>query len=76
MAEPFYEEMIREFSPKEIQHMVEITRKNSSIVARRINRESSCRIRFQKALKLIDISSVLDAVRVSHENYVGQKRST
>ncbi|ODG97125.1 hypothetical protein A4S05_01710 [Nostoc sp. KVJ20] len=75
MAKPFYEEMIREFSPKEIQHMVEITRKNSSIVARRINSESSCRIKFIQALKLIDASSVPDAVRVSYENLIGIRRS-
>lgn len=76
IAEPFYEEMIREFSPKEIQYMVEIPRKNSSIVARRINSESSCRRRFQQALKLIDSSSVPDAVRVNYENLIGQRRSS
>lgn len=74
MAKPFYLEMIREFSPKEIQHMVEIPRKNSSIVARRINSKSSCRARFIQALKLIDASSVPDAVRVSYESFVGQKK--
>ncbi len=74
MAKPFYLEMIREFSPKEIQHMVEIPRKNSSIVARRINSKSSCRASFIQALKLIDASSVPDAVRVSYESFVGQKK--
>lgn len=74
-SEPFYEEMIREFSPKEIQHMLEIPRKNSSIVAHRINSQSSCRKRYQQALKLIDISSVPDSVRVNYENFVGQRRS-
>jgi hypothetical protein len=75
-ADSFYEEMIREFSPKEIQHMVEIPRKNSSIVAHRINSQTSCRKRFQEALKLIDASSVPDAVRVNYENFLIQKRSS
>jgi hypothetical protein len=75
-ADSFYEEMIREFSPKEIQHMLEIPRKNSSIVAHRINSQTSCRKKFQEALKLIDASSVPDAVRVNYENFLVQKRST
>lgn len=68
--------MIREFSPKEIQHMVEIQQKKSSLVAHRIVSNSICRKRFQQALKLIDASSVPDAVRVSYENFLVQKRSS
>jgi hypothetical protein len=74
MAKPFYEDMIRKFSPKEIQHMVEIPRKSSSIVAHRINMKS-CRIRFIQALKLIDVSSVPDTVIVRYESLIGQRRS-
>ncbi|GAB1543857.1 hypothetical protein NUACC21_65330 [Scytonema sp. NUACC21] len=71
-AEPFYEEMIREFSPKEIQHMIEIPIKTSSLVAHRITGEVSCRQRYQQALRLIDISSVPNTVRVKYEDFVGQ----
>jgi hypothetical protein len=73
-AEPFYEEMISKLSPKEIQHMVEIPQKNSSTVARIITGNSTCRIRFQKALKLIDALSVPDTVRVQYEKLGGLKR--
>jgi hypothetical protein len=74
-AEPFYEEIIREFSPKEIQHMIEIPQKKSTLVARRIISDSICRKRFQTALQLIEASSVPDAVKVRYENVVGQKGS-
>jgi hypothetical protein len=67
--------MIREFSPKEIQHMVKIPQNKSSVIARRIISDSTCRKRFQKALQIIDTSSVPDAVRVRYENVVGQKGS-
>ena len=71
-ADPIYEQMISEFSPKEIQHMIEIPLQQSSLVARRIKSNSTCRKKFQKALKLIDVSSVPSAVRVNYARFVGQ----
>lgn len=70
-AEPMYEQMIRDFSPKEIQHMIEIPQKKSSLVANRFTSNSTCRKKFQKALKLIDISSVPDAVLINYKKLIG-----
>ncbi len=65
-AEPVYSEMIREFSPREIESMINIPNGNH-ITARRINNELSRRNnRFKQALKLIDISSVPNKLKADY----------
>jgi len=56
-AVPFYDGMIRGFSPREISLMVNLPKSNG-IVGRRINIDGGCRKNFIDALKLIDRASV------------------
>ncbi len=55
-AVPYYKLMIENFSPKEIEYMLNIT-KGKSIVANRIADFSRCKQRYIQALELIDVDS-------------------
>lgn len=68
-AGKFYENMIRGFSPKEIQLMIHIPQTNS-IAAHRFKDNLTCRKRFKLALKLIDSSSVPNSVKVEYAKLV------
>jgi hypothetical protein len=64
-AEPLYSQMIREFSPREIESMINISNANN-IAGRRIRSESFCRNKFKQALKLIDVSSVPNKLKADY----------
>jgi hypothetical protein len=66
-AEPCYELMIKQFTPREIIFLIGITRK-TSIVGNRFREELGCRQRFKKALNFIDISSVPETVQVQYKS--------
>jgi hypothetical protein len=56
-AEPHYESMIRSFSPREVHHLLFLTR-DGTIIARRIQGHPLCRSRFAQAVRLIDRATV------------------
>jgi hypothetical protein len=68
-AEPLYAEMIREFSPREIEFMINIKASND-ITARRIRDSSFCRNRFKQALELIDVSSVPNKLKANYAKLI------
>jgi hypothetical protein len=51
--------------------MIEIPQKKSSLIANRFTSNLTCRKKFKKALELIDISSVPEAVRVDYKKFIG-----
>lgn len=66
-AIPFYEKIIKNFSPQEIALMIRHTQVDSSRIGRKVSSE---RKRFVEALKLIDSASVPNGVRSSYEQFV------
>ena len=68
-AEPFYEKMIRAFSPREVTIMVQIP-EGTNVVAGSIERDGSCKSRFRKALTLIDAASVPSGVKADYQRYI------
>ena len=56
-ASPFYNEMVKSFSPKEIMMMLDLT-KGTSTVAGRIRSDKGCERRFRALVGLIDPKSV------------------
>ena len=62
-AEPFYEKMIRDFSPSEIKVMLDSVGKSDSFIAMKLRAYPSCVKRFIQALSLIEPSSVPDSVK-------------
>lgn len=66
-AVPYYQEMIENFSPREIGYLLEIP-KTSTIFASRINSSSACKNRYIHALDLIDESSLSSAQLVKYNN--------
>ena len=79
-AEPYYEKMIRDFSPSEIQVMIESANKLKSLIGMRLRAYQVCRQRFSQALSsLIDITSVPESVKMKYEEFARiqlTKRST
>ena len=65
-ALPYYEAMIRSFSPKEIAVMAALNRGNSP-VPRRIGSIQRCRRRFSSALRLIDEASIPPSIRTAYD---------
>ena len=68
-AEPYYESMIRSFSPREISLMIKLA-ESECILGKRIRGGGSCRQNFIKALKLIDVSSIHNSVQAAYEKLV------
>ena len=56
-AVSFYEEMIQNFSPKEIDHLINLPNQKT-LFSDRINNYSNCKKRFVRALQLIDQESM------------------
>ncbi|QEQ57842.1 hypothetical protein F1541_00040 [Haemophilus influenzae biotype aegyptius] len=71
-AIPFYEKIIRNFSPKEINLMITHAKINSSKIGRKTNDEYG-RIRFIEALKLIDSGSIPSGVRPAYDQLLNNK---
>ena len=56
-AIPYYEEMIKNFSPKEIDHLINIL-DTRSLFSEKIKLYATCRNRYLEALNLIDRESM------------------
>ncbi|EOU1596300.1 hypothetical protein QYB28_002404 [Clostridium perfringens] len=61
----YYDEMIRNFSPKEIEIMLNLDESNS-IVANRIKTHSNCRRLFKEAVELINKDSIPVSLKVKY----------
>lgn len=72
-AEPYYEKMIRAFSPREIAIMIRLPTTNS-VVGRRV-KEGSSKKRFAQALGLIEAASVPSGVKADYESLVSTAKS-
>lgn len=69
VAEPFYRNMIRNFSPAEIKIMIESANKNNSLINIKLRAYQTCRQRFIQLLSLIDETSVPDSVKRKYKEY-------
>ena len=65
-AVPYYKKMIENFSPKEIELLLEIPRSNT-IVANRIKSYPNCCNRYFQALELIDEDSFNEPQRIKYD---------
>ena len=70
-ALPYYEAMIRSFSPKEISVLISANR-DKSTVADRIRSSPSCRTNFLQALQLIDVDSLPASLKSDYDRLVKQ----
>ncbi|MHA1408392.1 MAG: hypothetical protein ACTSSG_13560 [Candidatus Heimdallarchaeaceae archaeon] len=69
-AEPYYNKMIHDFSPKEIEIMIDSASKNDTYIGMKLRAYLSCRKRFSRALRsLIDITSVPESVKGKYKKY-------
>jgi len=64
----YYENMIRNFTPREIEIMLAIPR-SESIVQNRIATYSRCRTRFIEAVKLLDTIALTPSQRIMYDKY-------
>lgn len=64
-AVPFYNRMIRNFTPKEISIMLDILETNT-VVARRIKSSSNCRTRYKESLNLIKSESLQASQEITY----------
>ncbi|MDU4736904.1 hypothetical protein [Clostridium sp.] len=64
-----YTEMIKNFSPKEIEIMLKLEESNS-VVANRIKSHSNCRKQYKEAVKLINEDSIPVSLKVKYLNII------
>ncbi|MCE0244823.1 hypothetical protein LVT79_24500, partial [Klebsiella pneumoniae] len=65
-----YEQLIRNFSPREIATMIRLASNNDNSLGRRVNTLQSCRARFKATLALIDPASVPSGVKAAYDHYL------
>lgn len=68
-AEPCYESMVRSFSPREVNLLIGLTRGNT-VLAQRIQNNSSCRGRLAQAMSLIDSATVPRSARADYDRWI------
>jgi len=66
-AESTYQQMIQEFSPREISLLLHLSTKEGSVVNRRIQLSSSCRSRYIQVLLLIDQASMQPGTKAEYD---------
>lgn len=65
-AIPYYEEMIRNFSPKEIEHMINLIG-HKNLFSEKIKNFNNCKLRFIKALEMIERDSMTSNQLTSYD---------
>lgn len=68
-ADIHYQRMIKDFSPREIQVMLELPVKNT-VIATRVSNFPRCRSKFKDVLKLIQPSSVPNTLKGVYESWL------
>lgn len=66
-AVPYYDEMIKSFSPREVATLVRAAVDNTSTIGRRISNNGSCRKNLKTVLELIDAASVSNSVKADYD---------
>lgn len=66
-AVPYYDEMIRGFSPREVATLVRAAVDNTSTIGRRVSNNAGCRRNLKTALELIDPASVSNSVKADYD---------
>ncbi len=69
-ASTSYQQMIKNFSPREIAIMIQLAANINSTLGRRLNNHLSCRSRFKETLLLIDPASVPNGFRPTYEQFI------
>lgn len=69
-ASTSYEQIIRNFSPREIATMIRLATANESTLGRRVNTLPPCRARFKSTLALIDPASVPSGVKAAYDHFM------
>jgi hypothetical protein len=59
--------MIQNFSPREITTLIQSATSKDNVLGQKVNSGGSCRANFKDLLKLIDPSSIPNAVSASYE---------
>lgn len=72
-AIPFYEKIIRNFSPKEVNLMINHAKINNSKIGRKVN-DGYGRTRFIQALNLIDSESIPDGARPTYNQFLNKNQ--
>lgn len=70
-AAPFYDQIVKSFSPREIACMIRLATQDTPL-SRRINSMPNCRKKFKETLELIDAASVPSGVRADYEKFIKQ----
>lgn len=70
-AVSFYKQMIENFSPKEIQHLLRLVDTNS-LFSNKVRSSANCKKRFKTALELIETDSMNSAQQLLHEKLINE----
>lgn len=70
VAATSYEQLIRNFSPREIATMIRLASNNDNSLGRRVNALPSCRARFKATLALIDPASIPSGVKAAYDHFI------
>lgn len=65
-----YEQIIRNFSPREIATMIRLAGTPENTLGRRVNSLQTCRNRFKATLALIDPASVPSGVKAAYDHFI------
>lgn len=69
-AIPFYDQIIRSFSPREIAILIRSASSKDTVLGRRLVSVSSCRRKFKDVISLIDTASVPSGVKADYDNFI------
>jgi hypothetical protein len=69
-ASESYEQIIRNFSPREIATMIRLAGAKENTLGQRVSHLPSCRKRFKTTLALIDAASVPSGVKAAYETFL------
>lgn len=70
-AVQYYDEMIRNFSPKEVFHLMDLLSRDNTILKRRVESYPSCQRKLKSALALIESQTVPTSVKTEFERLLG-----
>lgn len=69
-ASTSYDQIIRNFSPREIATMIRLASSNENPLGRRVSTLPTCRARFKITLALIDPASVPSGVKAAYDHFL------
>ncbi|MEW5251767.1 hypothetical protein [Microbulbifer discodermiae] len=66
-AVPYYDEMVKSFSPREVATLIRAAVDSTSTIGRKLSNKASCRRNLRTALELIDAASVSNSVKADFD---------